>query len=197
MSHLLLEDIARLIVEFPGRVHFLLGNHELAELTDFPISKGACMLNVQFRRGIEHFYGAQAERVRAAYLELLRSCPLALRLSSGVFICHSLPDHLDKQPFDPAVFERTLEENDLGPDGPVFRLLWGRDYRPQNADAFTQLVGATLLIHGHEPCQDGYACPNMRQIILDCSRRPACCLLVPIAERADREQLVRSIQKLV
>jgi hypothetical protein len=43
MSHLLLEDCARLKTEFPDRFHFLLSNHELAELGDFPISKrGGC-----------------------------------------------------------------------------------------------------------------------------------------------------------
>lgn len=196
MSHLLLEDMARLIVEFPGRVHFLLGNHELAELTDYPISKGPCMLNLQFRSGIEFFYGPRAAAVRDAYLEFLESCPLALRLASGVFICHSLPDHVDQRSFDVNVFQQPLEVERLGPESEVFRLLWGRDYRPANAEAFARLVGAELLIHGHEPCLDGYACPNQRQIILDCSHRSGCCLLVPVTQPASREVLVRSIRRL-
>ena len=58
MSHAILEDIARLKVRYPDRVHFLLGNHELAELTDYPIQKNKQMLNVLFRMGLEQMYGA-------------------------------------------------------------------------------------------------------------------------------------------
>lgn len=57
MSHTVLEDIARLTVKFPGRVHFLLGNHELAEVTDYPIQKNRQMLNLMFRMGLEQMYG--------------------------------------------------------------------------------------------------------------------------------------------
>jgi len=61
VSHLLLEDVAKLIVEMPDRVHFLLSNHELAELTDFPITKGPRMLDLTFRAGLHEMYGAQAD----------------------------------------------------------------------------------------------------------------------------------------
>src|SRR6187401_354580 len=57
MSHLLLEDCIRLKTEFPERFHFLLSNHELAELGDFPICKGRRMLNLLFRCGINELYG--------------------------------------------------------------------------------------------------------------------------------------------
>ena len=49
MSHLLLEDCIRLKTEYPERFHFLLSNHELAELGDFPICKSRKMLNLMFR----------------------------------------------------------------------------------------------------------------------------------------------------
>src|SRR5438874_10995231 len=75
MSHLLLEDCIRLKTEFPERFHFLLSNHELAELGDFPICKSRRMLNLVFRCGINEIYGAAAGEVRAAYLEFLASCP--------------------------------------------------------------------------------------------------------------------------
>ncbi len=46
MSHAMLEDVTRMIVQYPGRVHFLLSNHELSELTDYPIQKNRQMLNL-------------------------------------------------------------------------------------------------------------------------------------------------------
>src|SRR5688572_23854542 len=80
MSHLLLEDCIRLKTEYPERFHFLLSNHELAELGDFPICKARRMLNVLFRCGINEMYGTSGEKIRDAYLEFLSSCPLAVQI---------------------------------------------------------------------------------------------------------------------
>src|SRR5205809_2614488 len=108
MSHLLLEDCIRLKTEFPERFHFLLSNHELAELGDFPICKSRRMLNVLFRCGINELYGPAGEQVRRAYMDFLASCPLAVRVEPGAFISHSCPDRCDREPFDLSVLERSL-----------------------------------------------------------------------------------------
>ena len=78
MSHGMLEDVAKLKVAYKDRVHFLLSNHELAELTDYPILKAKKMLNLMFRLGLQEMYGPATEKVREAYSEFLRSCPLAV-----------------------------------------------------------------------------------------------------------------------
>jgi hypothetical protein len=187
MSHLLLEDVAGLIVQFPGRVHFLLGNHELAEITDFPISKGHCMLNLQFRLGMDRFYGEESPAVRQAYGVFLKSCPLAVRLGKNVLVSHSVPEGVDRQGFDPSLFAQDVAHADLTPHGPVFQLLWGRDSRVENARAFAEAMGVQLLIQGHIPCSDGFSVPNSHQIILDCSARPASFLLLPLNQPIDRD----------
>src|SRR5580698_57039 len=63
----LLERVAELKVRYPGQVHFLLSNHELAELMDYPILKAKRMLNLVFRMGLQEAYGDAADRVREAY----------------------------------------------------------------------------------------------------------------------------------
>ena len=196
MSHLLLEDVARLKVEFPERFHFILSNHELAELTDYPISKNRRMLNLLFRQGLHAMYGGCAERVRRAYGEFLGSCPLAVRSSGGAFVSHSLPEQTDLLGFDAGVFERELEPQDLAPQGGAFRLVWGRDFRATNAAAFAQLVQAELLINGHEPCCRGFATPNPHQIILDCCGASACYLILPIGQRLSQAEAVQRVQAL-
>lgn len=196
MSHLLLEDVAELKANFPDRLHFLLSNHEMAELMDFPIAKGGCMLNLQFRNGVEAMYGAAAPRVREAYNEFLRTCPLAVRLTSGVFICHGSPERVAEDGFDTSVLERPLTTADLRPRGAAFRLVWGRDFRRSNADAFAKLVGADVLIHGHEPCAEGFQTLNDRQVILDCCGDQACFLLLPVGERLTFQQIAARIQRL-
>jgi len=195
MSHGMLEDVAKLKAAYPERVHFLLSNHELAELTDYPILKAKKMLNLMFRLGMQEMYGPATGKVRQAYLEFIRSCPLAVRLP-GVLVCHSAPEQTDIRGFDSGVFQRPLEALDLKEHGDVFRLVWGRDHRPENAKAFAKLVGARTLIHGHEPCPEGYSVPNEVQIILDCCGEKACYLLVPTSKEFTHAELVERIRPL-
>jgi hypothetical protein len=196
MSHGMLEDVARMKAAFPDRVHFLLSNHELAELTDYPILKSKKMLNLMFRLGLQEMYGPATEKVREAYTAFIRSCPLAVRLPGGVFVCHSCPERCDSRTFDRDILQRPLEAPELLEHGEVFDFVWGRDYRAENARAFAKQVGAKVLIHGHEPCPDGFSVPNDTQIILDCCGQPACCLLVPMDREFSHAELVQRIQRL-
>jgi hypothetical protein len=196
MSHLLLEDIASLKNEFPDRFHFMLSNHELAELTDFAIMKSGRMLNLAFREGLQQLYGDRAEEVRQAYLEFLASCPIAVRLASGVFISHSIPENVDRNGYDIEIFSRRLERRDFRPRGPVFRLVWGRDFREENATAFAQLVRTNLLIHGHEPCDEGFQIPNSKQVILDCCSEDACYVILPTHGELTQQDVVNRVAKL-
>jgi hypothetical protein len=196
MSHAILEDIARLKVRFPDRVHFLLGNHELAEITDYPIQKNRQMLNVLFRMGLEHMYGADSERMREAILAFLRTCPLAVRIAGGVFACHSIPEGMDERLFDETIFCRPLDPLEFYERGDIFHLVWGRDHRPENARAFAEVVRARVLIHGHEPCADGFAIPNPHQIILDCCGDRACYLVLPLDREWTQAEVIQRIQRL-
>ncbi len=196
MSHLLLEDMATLKNTFPEQFHFILSNHELAELTDFAIIKSGRMLNLSFRTGLQDFYGEHAEDIRQAYLEFLISCPLGVRLQSGVFISHSVPVNVDCSSYDCEIFHRPLGEGDFRPQGPIFRLVWGRDFREQNAAAFAKLVNADVLVHGHEPCSIGYLVPNTRQVILDCCGDDACFAILPVSGTLTHQDVVGRIQHL-
>jgi hypothetical protein len=196
MSHLLLEDIASLKNEFPDRFHFILSNHELAELTDFAIMKSGKMLNLAFREGLQQMYGERSEEVRQAYLGFLASCPLAVRLASGVFICHSIPEHVDRDGFEIDILSRRLERRDFRPRGPVFRLVWGRDFREENAAAFARLAETNLLVHGHEPCAAGFQIPNSKQVILDCCSEDACYVILPTYGDLSQQDVAKQVVKL-
>jgi len=196
MSHTVLEDVAALKARFPERVHFILSNHELAELSDYPIQKNRQMLNLLFRLGLQHMYGDDADRVRAAMFAFIRSCPLAVRVAEGIFISHSIPKQCDEREFDASIFTRELVGEDYAARSPVFDLVWGRDYRPENAEAFANLVDAELLIGGHEPCQNGFNTPNERQVIIDCcSPRPKYVIL-PVGQRLSQDEVVARLKTL-
>jgi hypothetical protein len=196
MSYTLLEDVAKLKVRYPDRVHFLLSNHEMAELTDYPIVKGQKMLNLLFRYGLQEMYGPATEKVREAYREFLRTCPLAIRLPGDVVVCHSLPENLERVAFDKSILERELGMEDFEPNGSLFNMLWGRDYREENARRFAEQIGASVLIHGHDPCPQGYKTPNAVQVILDCCARPASYVVLPLNEPLDHAGIVERIEQL-
>lgn len=196
MSHRMLEQVAELKVRYPDRVHFLLSNHELSELTDYPIIKGKKMLNLAFRLGLQQAYGDAADEVRTAYCEFLRSCPLAVRMPGGVFVSHSLPERMEMRNFDMTVFDRPLESVDLREHSDVFDLVWGRDHRVSNARAFAEAVGARVLIHGHEPCLHGYSVPNDVQLVLDCCGDEACYVLLPMRDDLSHADIVSRIARL-
>jgi hypothetical protein len=196
MSHSVLEDIARMVVKYPGRVHFMLGNHELAEVTDYPIQKNRQMLNLLFRMGLQHMYGDSCERVREAMVAFLRSCPLAVRMPGGVFICHSVPDHLDTREFDASIFARPMDPLEFYERGEVFRLVWGRDHRGENARRFVDLMGARVVINGHEPCSEGFMAPNPYQVIVDSCNDNGCYLILGTDREWAHEDIVRQIHRL-
>lgn len=197
MSHAMLEDIARLKAKYAGRVHYILGNHELAELTDYPIQKNRQMLNLLFRLGMQQMYGPATDRVRESFFPFIRSSPLAVRLPGGVFISHSVPETVDARKFDAGIFTRPLDDDEYYGRTSLFQLVWGRDYRPENAEAFAKLVDANVLINGHEPCPEGFNVPNDTQIIIDCCGQVASYVILPTDRAWSHAEIVERIKKLV
>jgi hypothetical protein len=196
-SHQLVDLLAALVCQYPGRVHFLIGNHELAQTTDRPIFKDDVTHNDLFWEGVWASYGDRAAEVYAAYLELFAAAVLAVRTPNRVFISHSLPPAKWLDTFDPAALEQDPSEAAaLTAGGSVYALLWGRDTSAEHVAAFLKRVDADLLISGHIPCDRGFETPNDRQIILDCMGSPASCCLVPANRPVTHDELVRSIRTL-
>ncbi len=196
MSHQMLEDVASLKAKFPEQVHFLISNHELAEMTDYPIVKHGKMLNLMFRFGMQEMYGPATNKVREAFVPFLKTLPLAIRVPEGIWISHTVPDKVDQAKFATEIFDRPLRDDDFVEDSPLFSFVWGRDFRQQNADAFAEQVNAKILIHGHEPSSDGYSAPNSRQVILDCSADQAKYVILPVGESLTQEDVISRIRPL-
>jgi hypothetical protein len=196
MSYAILEDAAALVAEFPGQVHLILGNHELAEMCDYPIRKNNQLLNLLFRLGLRYIYGEAEQSIREAMMRFLWSCPVAVRLSQGVLIAHSLPESVDFYGFEPSVLLRDLVADDGREGHDIFRLVWGRDYRRQNAQSFCDIVGVRLLITGHEPCREGFASPNDLQVILDCCSDKAAYAILPVGVELTHADVLQRIRVL-
>jgi hypothetical protein len=194
-SHQTVDLFAAVKCQFPDQVHYLPGNHEMAQWTGRKIEKGGADLNELFRRGVLEAYGKAAmPDVYRAYLELFQVCPLALRTGNGVFISHTFVPGRHLPLFDPARLEaEAFEPKELEPGGVVYGMLWGRDTSAEAAEAFTAKVGAELLVTGHIPADEGFTVPNPRQVTLDCSASPGGYVLFPADRAITHAELVAGI----
>ena len=186
----LVEAAAELKTQFPGRVHVLLGNHELAELMGIPIVSSGRMVNAYFQLGIQMAYGERRDDVRRAYKAFFRSVPLAARTSTGVFISHSSPERAKLNGMNRSFFLRPMQDDDYAEDGAAYNLVWGRDVSQAAADAFAESVGAEVLIVGHQPCPNGIDAPNTRHIVLDSAHDRGRYLLLPLDQRLSQEEIL-------
>lgn len=196
-SHQLVDLVAALKCQFPRQVHYLPGNHELAQAMGQQIAKGDLDYNAHFREGVGAAYGAEAGKIYHAYVELFQTVPLAIRTRNRVFLSHSLPSAARLPAFDPALLELDhSREEDLRYGGALHSLLWGRDTKESTAVEFLGRVDADWLITGHIPCEKGMDTPNTRQIIVDCMGLPACYCLFPLDHILSREELLRCVGTL-
>jgi hypothetical protein len=196
-SHQLLDLLAALKCQFPRQVHFLLGNHELAQWKDRRIGKGNDSYNELFQQGIRTAYGAFADRIYDAYLRLFAASSLVVRTANRVFISHSLPPEAALARFDLA----TLEEEDwcqqeAGPGSAIYALVWGRDTRESTAAAFLRKVDADFLVTGHIPSERGYDFPNPFQLVLDGMNEVACYCLFSTETAMGLEVMKNAVGRL-
>ncbi len=177
-SHRLIDLVCALKCQYPERVHYLLGNHELSEFTGRSISKNGFALNGLFARGVEADAGERAPEFTEAYRELFSALPVAIRLPNRVLVCHTIPDGRDLEKLDLAALAgESWPEESLKRGGTVYALTWGRDSSPETADRFAELMEADLFVTGHQPCDEGFRKANHRQLILDGTEpNPTFCL---------------------
>ena len=192
-SHQLVDVVAALKCQVPDRVHVILGNHELSELTGRPIAKNGVALNALFRRGVETAYGPMLEAMIESYRDLFRSLPLAVRTPNRVFICHTIPEgaDLDRLDLDLLGGNGFWTPESMRRGGTIYAMTWGRDTSPETADRFAGLVDAELFVTGHQPCDAGFQVASPRQLVLDGTPPyPASCLVPatgPVSMEALRE----------
>lgn len=164
--HMLVEA-AELKCEFPEQVHFLLANHDLAQIHGEGIMKAGVSVCEGFNKGIKRDFGDARYKVQVAITEFLLSQPLAIKTGNGIFVSHSLPSDDLIPNFDYSALDRELVSNDYTRKvGPVYQLIWGRRATPAGVDAFLERVGCKLLITGHQQQDEGYALNGDRHVII-------------------------------
>lgn len=196
-SHRLVDVVCAYICQFPFRVHYLLGNHELSQWTRREIGKNNESLNEMFNKGVSSAYPMHTEAFLAAYDHLFSALPAAIKLPNGVFISHSMPAAsrlLDWEVDDLKKEEHTEDDFKIG--GAVHGIVWGRDTSEFTVSTFLDIVNAELLISGHIPNEKGFETPNKHQIILDGTIENPPALIFSAREKQTQQKLLDSMKWL-
>ncbi len=195
-SYRLVETAARLKATFPSQVHLLLGNHEFSELLDLQIGKRGQELNLAFEEGLRAAYADRWKDVKEAYCRFWRTCPLCVRTASRIFVSHSTPRAARMGSLDLDYLRHASPDDVFDRNGPVFAMIWGRDYRPETADEFARRMEADVLIVGHTPCDNGMDVPNHRHIILDCKDMEGQYILLPLDRQLTQDAVLAKARRL-
>jgi hypothetical protein len=194
-SHQLVDVVAAWINQYPGRVHYLLGNHELAQWTERKIVKNDEEMTSSFAQGVRHAYGTHAEPIYESYLRLFAALPIALRTPNGGWLSHSLPNARQLGELSLAKLEVAEHApDDLLPGGIVYAMTWGRDTAAEHVEQFLQRVAADWLITGHIAQPTGYARPSARHIILDSMHSPGAICQIPTTQPLDGDAIEAAIR---
>ena len=156
-SKRLLEKAKKLMDRHPGRVHYLLGNHEHAHVGGPVVAK---FFPDEARR-LEELLGPALTRSMKAWM---RTWPfVAVAPRAGIVMLHAAPHagiesgaDLDKLPLD-GFLDLTLA--DSAARATLAALLWARTTSSERAHAFLRAIlpGSRVAVYGHDVARAGYA----------------------------------------
>jgi hypothetical protein len=189
---------ADLKASFPRQVHFMLANHDLAQIQGEGIMKAGLSVCEAFTAGVKRDFSADGDAVSFSISEFLLSLPLAVRCPHGLFFCHSLPTDSQVDKFDFTIFDRALTGRDfIRRTGPVYQLVWGRNMSPETAAKFAEQVGTKILVTGHQPQDNGYMVNGDRHLIIASEHNQGVFLPIDLDKPYDMPELQDRIRKFV
>lgn len=190
----MLARVASLVAQYPGQVHVMLGNHELAQVSGSDILKGGHSSVELYDQGIDFIFDEDAEAVRKAMAQFIRSMLLAVRCPNGVFCSHSLPSPYDLDEFDPQIIDRIPTDEDMEHGGSAYCMVWGRGHTEALAEDLAEDWDTRLFLMGHQPVDFGYELEGNSMIILNSDDNHGVALPIELAgQYPDRAALIDSI----
>ena len=162
----LLLQVARLKVSHPKNVVFLLGNHDVAQITGNEITKDGRRVCEAFVEGVNNAFGGDGPEVMEAVLEFLLSMPIAACCPNGVFLSHSLPSPRRWSQACGEILRRRTRPEDLIRGGAAYEWTWGRNHTPEYIDELAGLLNADLFVLGHYHIDGSYKVLSPRAITL-------------------------------
>jgi len=170
----LLLRAARLKVQHPRQVLFVLGNHDVAQVTGSEIMKGGRGVCRAFAAGVNFAFGGEGPEVLSAIEKFLLSMPLAIRCPNGVLISHSLPSPSRMKLAGTEILSRPYRDEDLRRGGPVYEWTWGRNQTAEQLDELAAKLGVEFFILGHHHADSGFEMLSPRGMVVMSDHEHGC-----------------------
>ncbi|MFC1737960.1 metallophosphoesterase [Planctomycetota bacterium] len=196
LSYRLLFEAVRYQLQFPNRVHFLMGNHDTAFITGCEVMKDGEEMNRSMCSALRREFPEEGTNIELAMCEFVLSQPLAARCCNRIWLSHSLPSAYTADKFDLAVIEKELQIKDLVKPGSAYLLTWGRRHSKKLLDKMAELLDAEIFILGHQPQPNGWSHPQENLIILASDHNHGCLMHIDLAKSYTVEKLIETIVPL-
>jgi len=196
LSYKLLFDVVRYKLDFPDRVHILLGNHDTAFINNSEVMKDGKEMNRSMRLALDKEFQENGEEIKMTLRQFFFSQPLAVKCPNRLWISHSLPSdrYIDK--FDTEIFERQLKVNDVVRPGSAYILTWGRRHSQLLLDRLANLFDIDIFILGHQSQKHGWKQVGENTLIIVSEHNHGCILPIDLAKSYTIEQLIDLIVPL-
>jgi hypothetical protein len=180
----------------PGQVHFLLANHDMAQVQRVAIMKDGYDLTDRFARYMNIKFGGDLNNANAAFNQFVYSMPLAAITATGIMFTHSLPAARDIANFDRTILQRNLTAADYARNGPIYQLIWGRSQTQEVLNTLSRAWWSEIFVCGHQSYDDGYAVVGDRMLIIDSCHNHGVFLHVDLARQYTLDDLKASLRPL-
>jgi hypothetical protein len=161
-----MDSFADLQVEFPGRVHAIMGNHEHGHVGGPHTAKFA----PDEVALLEDVLGPEAS---ARLQGILTDLPLIALAPCGAVFTHGAPNLMIDSLA--AIEHASLDLSDIESPADIFAvpvvgpLLWSRSAPPAVARHFLRAVGGTISIYGHDVIPQGFLTVGDEQMVVSTS----------------------------
>jgi hypothetical protein len=190
LSYKLLFEVVHHKVQFPDRVHIIMGNHDTAFINNAKVMKDGKEMNVAMRAALDREFFRASEKVKLAIKQFLFSQPLAIKCPNGIFISHSLPADRHADKFDKRIFNRRLRINDIVRPGSAYLLTWGRSHSQELLDKMSKVLDADIFILGHQRQEQGYKLAGSNLLIIASDHDHGYILPIDLAKSYNIEELL-------
>lgn len=172
----LLLRAARLKVQYPQQVLFVMANHDLAQITGGQLIKDGREVCGQFVEGVNFAFDQDPADVLAAILEFLTSLPLGILCPNRVLISHSTPAPNKTDDATVGILQRDSQPADLDRGGPVYQWVWGRGQTTEQLNGLGSQLGVEFFVLGHRKIDGGFEVFADHAIAISSDKASGCVL---------------------
>lgn len=167
---------ARTKVACPRQVLFLLGNHDISQITGSEIMKDGHGVCRAFAEGVGFAFPNDGEEVLEAAMDFLRSQALTIRCPSGVLISHSLPSPSRMNTPWADVLDREYRPDDYRRGGGAYEWTWGRLQTDEQIEKLAEHLNVQFFVIGHKHLDADFEVIGPRAVALTSEHEHGCIL---------------------